>query len=135
GLLIGLRAAMADAQRLGGPVSRAGVQIAYEGQTLSVTLRVLPLTHPSPPASHYMVLFDEAAPPAVHERPSRLPRWGRSWWGGGIRGKRHEAVAPAGDSPPEPSPLRDELAATKQYLQAAIEQREAANEELRAGSE
>jgi two-component system, chemotaxis family, CheB/CheR fusion protein len=53
GLLVDLRAAMADAQRTGGPVSRAGVQIAYEGQTLSVTLRVLPLTHPPPPASHY----------------------------------------------------------------------------------
>jgi two-component system, chemotaxis family, CheB/CheR fusion protein len=135
GLLIGLRAAMADAQRLGGPVSRAGVQIAYEGQTLSVTLRVLPLTHPSPPASHYMVLFDEAAPPAVHERPSRLPRWVRSWWGGGTRGRRREGIPPPGAGTPASSPLRDELEATKQYLQAAIEQREATNEELRAGSE
>jgi two-component system, chemotaxis family, CheB/CheR fusion protein len=135
GLLIDLRAAMEDAQRIGGPVSRAGVQIAYEGQMLSVTLRVLPLMHPPPPASHYMVLFEEAALPAIRQRPSRLPRWVRSWWGWGTRGRRREVITPPGAGAPESSPLCDELEATKQYLQAAIEQREATNEELRAGNE
>ena len=60
GLLVALRTALEEAKQTGGPVSRAGVQLPYEGQWLNVTLRVMPLKHPPPPAAHYVVLFEES---------------------------------------------------------------------------
>ena len=83
GLLVPLRAALADAQRTGGPVSRAGVRMAYEGRWLTVTLRVIPLPHPPPPASHAMVVFEETGLSALHAWLSRLRLGVRSWWVGG----------------------------------------------------
>jgi two-component system CheB/CheR fusion protein len=135
GLLVALRAALAEAKRIGSPVSRAGVPIAYEGRWLTVTLRVMPLKHPPPPASHYVVLFEETGSPALRERPGRLRRWVRSCWAWGTRGRRREAVAPPEATLSEPSPWHDELEATKQYLRSVIEQHEATNEELRAANE
>ena len=124
GVLSPLRAALAEAKRTGGLVRRAGVPIAYDGRWLTVTLRVMPLP-PSPPlASHYVVLFEEAASSALRARLSRLSRWVRSGWAWEWRGRRGAAGAPPGVRPSAPSPSPDELEATKQALYAVIEQHE-----------
>ena len=120
GLLMDLRSAIAQAQKSGGIVNREGVQMLFEGKTLSVRVRVIPLTLPSPLNQHYVILFEEGTSPAGHEvRP---------------RTRRREAVN-RGAGREHSNQLAQELEATKQYLQSIIERYEAANEELKSANE
>ncbi|MGH8059818.1 MAG: CheR family methyltransferase, partial [Candidatus Entotheonellia bacterium] len=120
GLLVDLRAALTQAKHAGDPVTREGVRVQYEGKSLDITLRVIPLTLPPPPAFRFVVLFEESPAPAVRPVPRRA---------------RRRTAATGEDERQRNSQLEQELEATKQYLQSVIEQHEAANEELRSANE
>jgi two-component system CheB/CheR fusion protein len=120
GLLMDLRSAVTQAQKSGGMVDREGVQLRFEGKSLRVTLRVIPLTLDSPETHYYVILFEEVAPPAGREvRP---------------RTQRREAAMEEAERERN-NRLAQELEATKQYLQSIIERYEAANEELKSANE
>jgi two-component system, chemotaxis family, CheB/CheR fusion protein len=120
GLLMDLRSAIAQAQESGGIVDREDVQIIFEGKTLSVRVRVIPLTLSSHLNTHYVILFEEGTSPAGDQvRP---------------RTRRREAVN-QGAGRERSNQLAQELEATKQYLQSIIERYEAANEELKSANE
>jgi two-component system CheB/CheR fusion protein len=120
GLLMDLRSAIAQAQKSGDIVNRDGVQMPFEGKILSVSIRVIPLTHTSPLNQHYVILFEEATSPGGHEvRP---------------RTQRRETVN-RGAERGRSNQLAQELEATKQYLQSIIERYGAANEELKSANE
>jgi two-component system, chemotaxis family, CheB/CheR fusion protein len=120
GLLMDLRSVIAQAQKSGGIVNRSGVQMRFEGKILSVSVRVIPLTLPSPVSQYCVILFDEGTSPGDHEvRP---------------RTRRREALN-RGAEREHSNQLAQELEATKQYLQSIIERYEAANEELKSANE
>jgi two-component system CheB/CheR fusion protein len=120
GLLMDLRSAITQAQKSRGVVDREGVQLRYEGKSLGVRLRVIPLTLRSPETHYYVILFEEVAPPAGREvRP---------------RTRRREEVREEAERERN-NRLAQELEATKQYLQSVIERYEAANEELKSANE
>jgi two-component system CheB/CheR fusion protein len=120
GLLMDLRSAIMRAQKSGGPVNREGVQMRFEGKSLNVTVRVIPLRLPSPPTYHYVVLFEEATSAEGREVRPRTRR--------GEAARREAERA-------HNSLLAQELDATKAYLQSLIERHEAANEELKSANE
>jgi two-component system CheB/CheR fusion protein len=120
GLLMDLRSAIMQAQKSGGTVNREGVPMRFEGRSLHVTVRVIPLRLPSPHAHHYVILFEEVTPPAGREARPRIRRG---------EAARREAEREHNNL------LAQELDATKQYLQSLIERYEAANEELKSANE
>ena len=120
GILMDLRSAITHAQKTGGVSNREGVQVRLDGQSLSITVRVIPLTLPSPLSRHYVILFEEVASPTVREVRQRT--------------RRGEAAKRGAENQLN-SQLARELEATKQYLQSIIERYEAANEELKSANE
>ena len=116
GLLVDLREAMQAARKRGGAARREGIRVRQNGGFLTVNLEVLPV-RTAGGETQYLVLFDNAAAvragrAAAARRPTRRAAHDR-----------------------ETERLEQELAATKEYLQAIVEDREAANEELRSGNE
>jgi two-component system CheB/CheR fusion protein len=113
GLLVPLRAALARARKEGQPVRKAGVRVKSNGGHRDVDLEVVPVRAPAAGRDWYLILF--------HEERERRPR----------------APTPArgDDTEQEASQLKQELVATKEYLQSVIEQQEAANEELQSANE
>ncbi|HXY41405.1 MAG TPA: CheR family methyltransferase, partial [Vicinamibacteria bacterium] len=116
GLLHDLRSALQAARTSRKPVRREGVRVRSNGGWTEIDLEVLPLT--SLHALHYVVLFQRreqvgrraARPQPVEPPPAR-------------RGDRRTAQ------------MERELAATREYLQAIIQEVEAANEELQSANE
>jgi two-component system, chemotaxis family, CheB/CheR fusion protein len=119
GLLNELRGAIRQAQQTGSQVRRESTRFRVEETWHEVTIRVIPLTPPSPLA-HYLIAFEEPAAPTL---PAHQP---------GSR-RRRASLQPAERD--QLSRLQQELDATKQYLQAVMEQHEAATEELKAANE
>ena len=121
GLLVDVRAAVKRAQTTRTPVRKDGSQVRRNGDFVRVNIEVIPLRSSTPrdaATGVFLVLFED----------SRLPARATG------KGKR--------DGPPKaqaegqaPRTLRTGLAATKEYLQAIISEREAANEELQSASE
>lgn len=120
GLLTELRAATETARKTGEMATRAGAAVTYEGALLDVTVRVMPVRPREGGASRYLVLFEEPGRPVAPPRPSR---------------QRGEAASKHQTSERQIRQLRQELEATKEYLQSAIEDRDAANEELKSANE
>jgi two-component system CheB/CheR fusion protein len=120
GLLVGLRSAILKARRSGERVRSEGVPVREDGTTRIVNFEVVPIKTGGV-ATHYLVLFDESR----QERPaSRGAATGEKKLAA-VRGQRDATVAR----------LEQELTATKEYLQAIIEEQEAANEELKSANE
>jgi two-component system CheB/CheR fusion protein len=120
GLLMDLRSAISHSQKTGEVVNREGVQVRFDNQSLQVTVRVIPLTLPSPLPHHYVILFEENRSPTDHAVRQRKRR-----------GQSAMQVAERQLS----SQLAQELESTKQYLQSIIERYEAANEGLKSANE
>jgi two-component system CheB/CheR fusion protein len=117
GLFLELRSALAEAKKQQRAVRRTGIRLRSNGTVRDIVLEVIPV-HPHGSGTSFLVLFQEAA----------------------------DAPAAHASGPPEPPPseteavreliqLRQELAATREYLQSMIEQQDAANEELRSANE
>jgi two-component system CheB/CheR fusion protein len=119
GLLRGLQSALQSARKTDSAVHRLGLRVDYDGRERVVNLHVVPLRAVRPRERTFLVVFEDVTPrEAEAEKPSAAGRAaGRSGDGG------------------RSAQLKQELAATKSYLQSVIEGQEAANEELRSLNE
>lgn len=125
GLMIPLHTAIHEATESGRTVRKEDVLFKGNGDSYRANLEVIPITAPHLSAEKFfLVLFQELrsateltlrSEAADHEAPVRRPE---------------EA-----DREDELNRLRQELAATKEYLQSVIESQEAFNEELRSANE
>jgi two-component system CheB/CheR fusion protein len=116
GLFLELRNALTEAGKNQHSVRRDGVRIHSPGQVRDIAIEVVPVTLTGG-AACYLVLFherDQAQEIAPESKASVEAD----------RGVGRESVQ-----------LRQELAATREYLQSMLEQQDAANEELRGANE
>ncbi len=117
GLLADLRSGLLKARRSGKAIRREKVRVRRDGHTQTVDLEVVPLTGDGPDSRHYLVLFEETPPSARRTAPPSRP-------------------APASrDGRATIAQLEQELAETREHLQAIVETTEAANEELKSANE
>ena len=117
GLFLELRSAVNEVKRGGRAVRREGVPIRSEGEIRKIALEVLPVSASRGDEGCFLVLFHEAAPGGASP-PAEAPE---------------PATAEVTES--ELTHLRQELAATKEYLQSVVEQQEAVNEDLQSANE
>ncbi|HEX2642107.1 MAG TPA: CheR family methyltransferase, partial [Thermoanaerobaculia bacterium] len=124
GLAAVLRSAVKKARKEDTAVHEEGLQLDFEGGILKFNLEVVPVKNGAGGNGGFLVLFEE--PPEGRELGGRVK----------ARQSRAKAVA-AMDAAAlnENSRLAQELTATREYLQAVIEQQEAANEELQSANE
>jgi two-component system CheB/CheR fusion protein len=122
GLNSEVRSALQQAQRTELAVRREDIVLHDEDRTRRVAIEVVPLSRPSPETRHFVVVFEE-----LTDGPRRVKHIKRS----PSNGERSDLIA-----------LREELAATKEYLHTAlvdntstIEEIGAANEELHSMNE
>ena len=121
GLLYELRALMEQARQKSMPISKEGVAIEDGKNPSSVKLEIIPFRTPARDRQHFLVLFEEKisedglTPPVKQQKPSP------------------KEMEDAKDL--QISQLKQELAATKEYLQSIIEGQEATNEELQSANE
>jgi two-component system CheB/CheR fusion protein len=120
GLLVELRSVILKARRSGKRVRAEGVSIRQDSHSRKVNLEVVPIKTDGD-ATHYLVLFDEH-----EERRPTPPRIATGKEKTSALRERHDARV---------ANLEQELTATKDYLQAIIEEQEAANEELKSANE
>jgi two-component system CheB/CheR fusion protein len=121
GLALELRAAIHRARRSGAAVRAEGVQIRHDGGVREVAIEVLPLPDALGEAErepYFLVLFEEV----------------KAQRGGSASPGRKGAV-PSAAATKRVAVLEAELASTKDYLQAIIEEQEATNEELQSANE
>ena len=124
GLLLELRGAINDAKRRNGPARRPGVQVKSNGGFHGVNVEVIPLLPtPSSRAGCFLVLFEEAAPAAAPVPPGTKPHSTASVK---LPLVAHDKLL---------TKLRQELTATKEYLQSVIAQHERTNQELQSANE
>ena len=114
-IMLEVRSALQRARRSEGVVRREAVEFHYDGHTGRVNIEVRPLTHNEPDKS-FLILF-EGLPesPKAEKRAARAPT-----------GKARDQ---------EIAGLREELARTREYVQAIIRDQEASNEELKTANE
>ena len=119
GLLVGVRGAITRVKREGTAVRLKGLKVKFNGGYGMVDVEVIPVPGDRSRAGNILVLFDDL------EESRRL------------RTSLVEAELPAApeDKDDESARLKQELAATREYLQSVIEQQEAANEELQSANE
>lgn len=120
GLLHGVRAALQTARRTRETVRREGLEVRGDHGWTKLAIEVLPLVAGG--RTHYLILFEPVRP-----QPSR--RAGKT--------ERPKAADPksAREQKSQLDLLQQELAASREYLQAIIQEVEAANEELQSANE
>ncbi|MGH9402340.1 MAG: chemotaxis protein CheB [Terriglobia bacterium] len=123
GLLVDLRAAVQKAKRDDLPVKKQGVSVKSDGRFRDVDLEVIPIPGAPPEEPSFLVLFQEAAPPAAPGPPKSLMK--------GARANRVKAKA----EERQVAQLKHELAHTKSELQSLIEEQDTINEELKSVNE
>ena len=123
GLLYELRSLVEQARRKSTAVSKEGVSIEDGKNPATVKLEVIPFRTPARDQRHFLVLFEEkAGEDGTDTVPIRQPPKPSS-----------KEVKDAKEL--QVSQLKQELAATKEYLQSIIEGQEATNEELQSANE
>ncbi|MHB1420581.1 MAG: chemotaxis protein CheB [Bacillota bacterium] len=123
GLLLGLRAAINEAIKDKITVRKEELHVLANGHIQIINLYVIPLEGPFPKGDYFLILFKDVAYQTLPEGQAT---------GGGQRvleriGETDENI--------EIIRLKQELVATKEYLQSIIDQYESANEELRSANE
>ena len=121
GLLVGLRHALSTATKKNIATQVGGLVADFGGREKSVSVHVVPVTSPGNKQRTYLVLFEDVSgiPPDRHGKgTTRLSKTAAQKEDGGRIGL-----------------LKQELTATKNYLQSVIENQEASNEELRSLNE
>ena len=113
GLLPDMQSALAKVIKEDVTVRKEGLRVSQDGQFRQVDVEVMPVREPKGSGRCFLVLFEETA-----GSPGEKP----------VAKKTKGAVS-------ETEELRQELAATKEYLQSVIEQQETTNEELRSANE
>jgi two-component system CheB/CheR fusion protein len=119
-LLLELRTAVHKARKDKTAIRKEGIRLGDGDHLRQVNVEVLPLGKPEKKDRHYLVLFDELP---LRTTSKAGPRETIAT----TRGKQ------AGDR--EAARLKQELTATKEYLQTIIEEQEATNEELKSANE
>ncbi|HUB07685.1 MAG TPA: chemotaxis protein CheB [Myxococcales bacterium] len=118
GLLAELRVALQRARKEDAPVRREGAHVRVNGGVKHVHLEVTPFRPASARERYFLVVFEDASP-----EPEAA-----------AKGKRAASAEPEVE-PALAQKLRQELTATKDYLQSAIEDHANTNEELAATNE
>ena len=114
GLLLAVRTAIARAKREGRAVRSEGLHMESSGGPRLVDVEVVPVRMERGERDCFLVLFQEPHAQAAHSP---------------------KAEPPDLDIEQVTTQLRQELLATKEYLQSVIEQQEAANAELQSANE
>jgi two-component system CheB/CheR fusion protein len=134
GLVYDLRTAVHQARKSGAAVRKQGVRVRHNGHILEVNIEVVPLQI-ALDKRHFLVLFETEATHDVHA-PAGNSGESRPK-GKGIKTTRVKGLGKTtgkdGDS--RVGQLRQELAASREYLQSIIQDLEAANEELQSANE
>ncbi|MGQ0752644.1 MAG: chemotaxis protein CheB [Betaproteobacteria bacterium] len=128
GLIVALGPAMQEARRTDSPARTATVRLEKPDGVRHVSLSVNPFRLYDGELRGYLIAFEDALSGAAHK-----PR--RSFWDALVQGARRDVPAKTADDESESTRLQRELAATREYLQAALEEHEAAKEELRSAHE
>ena len=114
-LLVDLRAAFQRSKKENAPARREGIRVTSSAHPREVCLDVVPLSALTMPERHFLILFEEARPVPAATGPAKANRTKAN-------------TAPI-------AKLQQELSATREYLQAIIEEQETTNEELKAANE
>lgn len=121
GLMVAIHAAIRDSSVRGLPTRKAGVPFKGRGGIARVDIQVIPIVGPGDRRERFhLVLFENLSDKTQGLPPSPAPA------GGQVAGDAAED---------ERVTLRQELAATKDYLQSMTESQESFNEELRSANE
>ena len=120
GLMVALHTAIHEAGRTGAPTRQPGMRFRTNGDVKRVDLHVIPLNNPSSAGEKFFLVLFENFQDAGGPHPPEPPAPER---------------APSATDDGEMVRLREELTATKEYLQSIIESQEAFNEELRSANE
>src|SRR5258706_1782441 len=115
-LLVDLRAAFHRSKKENTPVRREGIRVTSGGRAWEVCLDVVPLSTLDTAERHFLILFEEAQHTSAATGATKAIRRGKA------------DLAPI-------AKLQQELLATREYLQAIIEEQETTNEELKAANE
>jgi two-component system CheB/CheR fusion protein len=126
GLMVAVRGAIARARRDQVPTREEGLKVKSANGWRSVDVMVLPLKAGAARGGAFLVVFEE--PTGDSEARARLND-------AEARAARAEVAPDTGGKDREAARLKQELAATRDYLQSVIEQQEAANEELQSANE
>ncbi|MGI8988764.1 MAG: chemotaxis protein CheB [Bryobacteraceae bacterium] len=116
GMLVDLRAAIQQARSSSEAVRKEGVRVIRDRESHTAGIEVVPVKNARSGQSFFLVLFRASEP----EPKEPLPN------GPADRANRE---------PEDLLKLRQDLTATKDYLEAIIEEQEASNEELRTANE
>ena len=122
-LIADLRTTIHKACKNRASARKNGAVFRFDGTPQEVNLHVIPLTVPPSSEIWLLILFDESNPSAGTEPKEARPAARRTGRTGAVR---HD---------PGVVRLRAELDATKESLQAIIEEQEATNEELKSANE
>ncbi|MDD5544176.1 MAG: chemotaxis protein CheB [Acidobacteriia bacterium] len=126
GLVVSLRKMIERAKRSKGTIALP-IRVKQNGQFKEVHLKVIPIKGPvRAKARHFMVLFEEinaTTAPAGLRADEQVNRLAKPSKAAGVRVRRENVH------------LKEELAATREYLQSIIEEQEAASEELKSANE
>jgi two-component system CheB/CheR fusion protein len=121
GLVMALRAALARATKQNARIREERVHVKQNGNAYEVNVDVIPFLVPPSRERFFLVLFETLAVPLTEAAGKKL------------RVKKERALKTAETI--EILRLREELASTRESLQAVIEEQEATNEELRSANE
>jgi two-component system CheB/CheR fusion protein len=148
GLFPELRNAIDECQRRNAAVRRPGVRIRGEERILEIDLSVVPVKLPGVNESCFLIVFEEGETAAdqVDSSWTTLRAAGRArlapktgWWRRWITRNASATRAAGGQGGPlddqVAAELKQELAATRDYLQRVIEEKDATNEEMKSANE
>ncbi|CAG1064616.1 Chemotaxis protein methyltransferase [uncultured bacterium] len=119
GMLHDLRDALEESNKEGRQARREGVRLRRDGEVKEIDIEIMPFKQISSRDRYFLVLFHEA------KREKEVK---------GSKVKRKKAGKP-GEQETEITELKQELTATREYLQSIINGREAANEDLKSANE
>lgn len=120
GLLFELQSAIEEARKHGVEAKRENVHVESNGHTNEVTVRVIPFKTPIQDQHSFLIVF-EHIPELEH--------------GDGAVPPKPLTETEQSEKDKQNAQLKQELAATKEYLQSIIETQEATNEELQSANE
>lgn len=120
GLLFELQKAIEEARQAGVESERSAVRVETEVGIRPTTVRVIPFRAPAQDQSNFLIVFEPPAEPGeqASHPPAPLP-----------------AEAEPSDKDRQIAQLKQEVSATREYLQSIIETQEATNEELQSANE
>jgi two-component system CheB/CheR fusion protein len=120
GLFAGLRAAVNQAKKENAMVKKEGLHLFKNGYSFSINVDVVPINGPFQRGEYFLVLFQDVA---SHTELYSAVDSGTS-----------QEILQSGAAE-EARRLKQEVAATKEYLQSIIDQHEVVNEDLRYANE